>query len=359
MINILFVDDESHVLAGLRRSLFDVSDDWQMHFSVCGNDALDFMRNNAVDVIVSDIRMPEMDGITLLKLVRTEFPDVVRILLSGYAEYESTIRSIPVAHQFLNKPCEPITLQLAIHRATELQEHLTNIAMRRTVGAIESLPSPSEQLRALNSCLESKDPPVEEVIRIVERDIAMTAKLLQLATSAFFGLGREICDVRDAVMYLGLNTVRDLTTAADAFRGLVDGETAASAILDIERHSLEVGEQAMELMSTHADARRAFSSGLLHDIGSLVLATHRPDDFLAVVDAQLPSIQRLDLERQLFGVTHAEIGAYLLMLWGLPFDMIEAVARHHEPITDGSEMSIMQAIKLAELRTHAKLTAQP
>jgi CheY-like chemotaxis protein len=116
-MRILFVDDEPRVLDGLRRMLRSRRREWSLHFAMSGDEALEQLAELPFDVIVSDMRMPRMDGATLLGIVQESFPSVIRIVLTGHTEPEGRAHALPVAHQFLTKPCDPFTLQAAIDRA--------------------------------------------------------------------------------------------------------------------------------------------------------------------------------------------------------------------------------------------------
>jgi len=347
VIEILFVDDEPSLLAGLRRMLYSMRSEWSMRFVGSAPEALEMLREHPADVVVSDMRMPVMDGATFLTHVREEFPDTVRIILSGYTEFASALRSVPVAHQFLNKPCDSAMLKTAVQRSCELQQRLMSTGLRRLVGAVGALPSPPHILENLNRCLASNEPSIDEVAKVISGDIAMTAKLLQLANSAFFGLAREVREVSQAIAYLGLATVRDLATAAEAFRSFTSTDPdIVSWVTELEAHSADVATIASQLTDDRDRAMDAYSAGLLHDIGNLVLATTATDKFrsLRASTAGDP----IGNERELLGATHADLGAYLLTLWGLPYGLVDAVAHSHDASDQPWEMSVTHAVHVAE-----------
>ena len=133
MINILFVDDESNILQGLQRMLRPMRHDWQMYFAESGADALALLAENPIDVVISDMRMPRMDGAQLLHDIRDRYPQIVRIILSGYSEKEMIVRSVHSAHQYLMKPCDPEILRETISRACALRDLLADENLRRFV----------------------------------------------------------------------------------------------------------------------------------------------------------------------------------------------------------------------------------
>ncbi|MGA2697314.1 MAG: response regulator, partial [Terriglobales bacterium] len=141
MIRILFVDDEVKILEGLKRMMWLHRCEWEMAFAPGGRAALSMLESCAFDVVVSDMRMPEMDGAALLEIVREKYPNVLRFILSGYTELEAAYRAVPVAHQFLSKPCDADALRDGIQRSTSLVEVLNSKMMASMVGSLRDLPS--------------------------------------------------------------------------------------------------------------------------------------------------------------------------------------------------------------------------
>lgn len=188
MTRILFVDDEIRILEGLQRMLRPQRKEWEMAFAPGGQAALTMLEASTFDVIVSDMRMPGIDGAALLETVRQKYPSVLRIILSGYTELEASYRAVPVAHQFLLKPCDPDALRAAIERATSLVEVLNSKMLASLVGSLQELPSLPRTYAELRHALSDPDSSIDQVVRIVEQDVAITAKVLQLVNSAFLGL---------------------------------------------------------------------------------------------------------------------------------------------------------------------------
>lgn len=332
MKSILFVDDDPDVLDGLQALLRDQRERWNMVFAEGGAQAMVELDQSSYDVIVSDMMMPGIDGATLLKHVQDRHPRVVRIVLSGYAELECALRTVPVAHQFLVKPCEAEMIDNVIERACDLQRLIADDAVRDAIGKLGRLPTLPRVYLDLTRVLADESAGTEQVARVVEADPSMCAKVLQLANSAFIGLGREITSIEEAVAYLGTNMLKNLTLVVKVFyphRG------ADLALLDrLQSHALLVGAIARRIAGDDKRlAEDAFIAGVLHDIGKLLLASERPLEFERLVQrARCEGRPFFAVEREDAGVTHAEIGAYLLGLWGLPYPIVEAVANHHVPI---------------------------
>ncbi len=336
MKRILFVDDEPRVLRGLERSFYRMRDAWEMVFVEDGRSALELMAARSFDVVVTDMRMPGMNGSELLARVMELHPQTVRLVLSGHADGQLIHSCVGTAHQFLSKPCDPDALARVIDRATTMVETLHSGPLRRLLSRLQLLPSiPSLYLEVLE---KAKDPeaPLDDIAKIIARDIGMSAKVLKLVNSAFFGIGRAVSDLPTAISYLGIDTIRSLVLGLPTFSRFGAVGIPGFSMDELWIHSLQTASAAKAISRAEgagSDLQEAsFAAGLLHDTGKLVLAYNLPEDFSAVLSlARRENIPFMDAERRIFQATHAEVGGYLLGLWGLPAPLVEAIALHHEP----------------------------
>ncbi len=333
MKRILFVDDEPSVLDGLRRMLRSQRREWEMTFATSGHEALELAASDSFDVIVTDMKMPRMDGAELLVRMQDAHPETVRFVLSGHAELESVMRTVPVAHQFLTKPCDADELRETVTRACELRCLLHNELAEKVIGSLEGLPSRPETYSAILEAIANPDVEIASVVSILETDVAMSVKLLQLVNSAFFGLPTDISDIDRAVNYLGLNQLRDLVLSIEVFRPPTDaGAETEKFISDLQARSLLIGRIASQMSEDKRASNLAFTAGMLHDIGLLVMVTQMTDVLRDVLRRSKSLGKPIQLiEEETLGVSHAEIGAYLLGVWGLPYPLLEAAAYHHHP----------------------------
>jgi HD-like signal output (HDOD) protein len=348
---ILFVDDDRYLLEGLRDALRPYRRRWTMSFVSSGEEALELLACEPQDVVVSDLRMPGMDGATLLAHVREANPTAVRIVLSGQAELRMVARAAGVAHRLLAKPCEIEDLTRVIERSCALQEITARVEMNRRLAGASALPSVPRLYVRLTELLQSGDGSAEDAAAIVERDIAMAAKVLQLANSAYFGRRNPVTGVRQAVAYLGLEALRALALSAETFRQFAVTPPIRGFDLDeFERRSTRVAQVARHICSDTGERDEAFAAGLLHDVGLLVIASQEPDELGSTIAAAHQEARSIhEVERERHGVTHAEVGAHLLALWGLPHAVTEAVARHHDPPVLGSPLDTVLATYLADV----------
>lgn len=337
MTKILFVDDENNVLDGLRRMLRGKRKEWDMVFAIGGEQALQIAgaENDAFDLICTDMRMPGMDGAELLARFRERWPDTLRFVLSGHSEVTSVMRSIPVAHRFLNKPCEAEQLKEAIDGALKLYERIRSDDVKRMIGQVSSLPACPNVFRKLMSALTLPDVDMQRVASIVEEDASIASKLLQIVNSSFFGLGHEIVDIAEATHYLGLAVIKDLVLSVELFEPPADADAELASFLNRQQsrcmRTASVAKQILEAEGIQSD--EVFTGALLHDIGLVAMAASSPG-ILAQLAAKAECEDRTmeETERDRYGITHAEVGAYLLGVWGLPCSLIEIVAYHHSPM---------------------------
>jgi putative nucleotidyltransferase with HDIG domain len=333
MKRILFVDDEVSILDGLKRMLRPMRAEWEMAFAPGGEAALSLLEATPFDVIVTDMRMPGMDGASLLEIVREKYPSMLRIILSGYTELQASLRAVPVAHQFLLKPCDPEMLRAGIARATSLGEVLDSKMLTSLVGALRELPSLPRVFTELKLALARPSTTIEQVAQIVEQDVAVSAKILQLVNSAFFGLARDVSDLKTAVSCLGMSVLHDLVVTLEVFRSLTPNEYVSEEYLEeFHRHAQLTARIAAGIAQDAHLPPAVVLAALMHDVGKLVIAERTPAHFArALLQAEQEARPLFEIEEKLIHISHAEVGAYLLSLWGLPFAIVEAVAHHHHP----------------------------
>jgi HD-like signal output (HDOD) protein len=355
MRRVLFVDDEPRTLEELQRMLRPQRQEWEMAFAPGGEAALALMEAHPFDVIVSDMRMAGMDGVSLLCRVREEFPQVVRIALSGHTELSTALQVVPVAHQFLAKPCDAEMLRVAIERACHLKALLNDDSIRTTVGALGDLPSLPRSYEELTQALADPDVSLQRVARIVEQDVGISAKILQLVNSAFFGIAHSITNIQGAVSYLGINTLKSLVLSVEIFRVFEPKNPLPGFSLEeLQRHARLTAHIAARLPVPKHIADIALVAGMLHDLGKLIMAWKLSERFKEMlVETAEEHCPLYQVEEREYGFSHAEIGAYLLGLWGLPYTVVEAVALHHAPNrVPHQNFDAVSAIYVANLLAH-------
>ncbi len=355
---VLFVDDDQKVLDGLKQTLDGVWAGWQVAFSTNGQDALKKLDASEFDIVVTDMRMPGMSGSELLAEVLERHPNVVRIVLSGNLEHDLALRSATTAHQYLVKPCDAATLRGTLDAALRIRSMLISPKLRRLVSRMTSLPSLPSVYANLVKSIEQEDISSRELGEIIAQDVGMTAKILQLANSAFFGLYRYIANPCEAAVYLGVDTIRSLTLSSSVFSAFQNSGVAESFIAQLQRHSMTTGVVAHAIAKAQNLPKKVCDSaligGFLHDAGKLVLVANYADQYYGVLAvARKEKLPCHEVEWRVFGSNHAEIGAYLLWLWGLPDSVCKAVAYHHKPAEcSATTFTAAGAIHVADALQH-------
>ena len=336
MKSILFVDDEANVLRGLKRMLYPFADVWRTEFAGNGAEALAMLEKGAFDLIVADMRMPGLDGAQLLTEVAQRYPQMMRMILSGSWEHDLRMQAALSAHQYLSKPCSPEVLKATLDRAFALREVLVDPALRKLISGTSSLPSAPSIYLELIEALKRPEVSVEDVAAVLTRDAGMAAKVLQLVNSAAFGCRRHITNLEDAVIFLGIESIKALALSVSAFSMFDTRICPHFSIGHFEEHSGVVASLARAVAKSRNVPKPViddtFVAGLLHDVGKLILVSNYPEKYDCVLEEATSGVKTLThAERGAFSITHAEAGSYLLSMWGLPDNVVEAVAFHHNP----------------------------
>ena len=356
--SVLFVDDEVNILDGLRRMLISMKSEWDMSFVNNGKEAMNFLSKKHVDIIVTDMRMPEMDGVELLAQVQSKYPGVIRIILSGHSDKNMIMKSIKMAHQFLTKPCPAEKIKETINMAYSLHKILKNEDVKTMVSRIESLPSlPDIYLKVVEE-MNSEDCSVAKVGALISSDVGMSANVLKLVNSSFFGFANHISSPTQAVSLLGLDVVKGVLLTSHLFHSFKGEDTDSFSLEKMMSHSILVARiskaVAVQCKMNQKTVDDCFIAGILHDIGKLIMLANFKVTYKVIIDNSKQGNKSLWVsEKDILGVTHSEIGAYLLGLWGLPNSIVEAVALHHTPNLSINEgISPLTAVHLANVFEH-------
>lgn len=332
--SILFVDDDTNMLHGLQRLLRRQREDWDMTFVDGGIRALEVMVGQSFDMVVSDMRMPELDGASLLSEVERLYPGTIRIILSGYAEEKSLLRAVGPAHQYLSKPCEAETILTLMDRTLRLQRILQDTNLRSLVASLRNLPSPPSLFIRLTEAMDDPTSSSHRIAAIVAEDVAMTAELLKITNSSYFSFTSRVSTVEQAVRLLGLDTVRTLVLHAGIFRQYQGSPAGMQNIRRLNDYGIAIGALSNKLAKLdHAPdplTLQAECAGTLSAIGMLLLLDNAPESYPALC-AGSNADGLAAAERAVFHASHADLGAYLLGLWGFADPVIEAVLLNGQP----------------------------
>jgi HD-like signal output (HDOD) protein len=350
-MRVVFVDDEQNVLDGMRRNLHGMRAEWAMEFIPSAELALTALARVPADVVVADMRMPGMDGAQLLSEVKRLYPQTIRLILSGHADPDSIMRVVGTAHQFLAKPCDSAVLKVVISRAQVLRRLLRDERAAVWAGRIDTLPTLPGAYQELVMQLQKSDTSLADIGRLIGRDVAMTAAVLKVVNSAFFGAPQTIHSIDRAVAFLGIDMIKSLVLANGVFKECGAVVPPTFNLARLWQHSLQtaIGARALAVHERWDAARveGAFLAAFLHDVGGIVLAT-RPAR--TALRDRVPEDADSDTN---LAVDHAEVGAYILGTWGFQDVIVEAIAFHHTPskAADGA-LGLAGMVHVADYLAH-------
>lgn len=344
MKRVLFVDDEENVLQGLKVMLYPMRSSWNMEFAQGGDAALELLEKGPeYDIVVTDIHMPGLHGVELLKILIERSPETVRFVLSGNLNSDTLVEAASVAHQVIAKPCDPDHLRAVIARAFTLRERLADSSIKKALLGLGTLPSVPVLYWEIVNEVNSPEPSIDRVAKIISKDPGMSAKVIQLV-NAHTGPKNRLASIAHAAKSLGLDQIKNFVLMAEIYSGVDQSQIANGFSVDqLWKHGLEVGGYAKRVADFETEDRKmiddSYTAGLLHDIGLLILASKMPDEFEEVFEyANECGVTLFEAEREKLGATHAEFGAYLLDLWGLPDPVVKAICLHYFPSGSPEEL---------------------
>lgn len=356
MVSVLFVDDSATGLKVMRDSFDGPALGWDVDFAPSPGAALELMDDSPVNAVVASSRLMGMSTADFFRLTKATYPETARIALSDPGDRGGMLSALPVANQCLSKACDPEVLARVVEKTSRLQKELFNADTRRVVADMGPLPSLPENLMALDNALSDDNCSLGDVADIISRDVALVAKVLTLVNSSFFGLRTQIADIRQAVAYLGIETLRDFAMASEAFGTFAKNPLLSESWLAaFNNHAMSVADIAGRLVRTSAAQCGASVAGMLHDIGELVVAQQDPAVLDAVAEDITRGVRADDAEHRHIGLSVPIIGAYLLSEWGMGHYIVEAIAYQREerpgPHRDPELSDVLHAADYAAMRT--------
>lgn len=334
---ILFVDDEIKILDGLKRLLHSMRNTWEIKFANSGAQALNYLENESFDIIITDVRMPEMDGVELLKKVKERFPGIVRIILSGHSETNMIIKSINVTHTYLSKPCEAEILKNTIRNLLELKKIIPDNQLRNTLSEISIIPSSPHQYQALISELVSPSVSIETLTSIIKHDMGMTAKILQLLNSAFLGTKKKYYYIDDAIKLFGIDMLKSLFLSENIVSCFQEQSIFTQNFDHLITTSIKRAQYAGTIaLSKKLDKKtisNVYLAAFLLDIGKIIIYTYLPDAYIKISDlVNIHKMEYLTAEKEILGVDEYAVGSYLIKLWGFTEEIVKTFNYYATPL---------------------------
>jgi putative nucleotidyltransferase with HDIG domain len=310
--------------------------DWEFRFAKDRQSAFEALPLAPYEAVVTDDPWREGTQNDVFAELAVRCPGVLRVRLFTPSSKSTGTVSECYADQCVPKPCAVEALVSSIERGNLLRTWLSEPAMSSLLPRIRKVPSVPSLYFRLVHILETGSADLEDVAKIMGEDFAMTAKLLQMVNSPFFGLGRTITNPAEAVAHLGLAQTKALVLFAQVFSSYSEEKTSKFSLDQLWKHSLATANLARAITESETNnppqADLAFTAGLLHDVGKLFHAVNCPEEYETLLtQTECNQMAYADVERCLIGTTHAELGACVLGTWGLPTEILEVIAFHHAP----------------------------
>ncbi len=358
MKQVLYVHEAPSVGQSLKRIIQGSRLDWDVSLASNGAQALEMMRQRPFDAVVCDLHLSDISGPQVLKQARDQYPQAIRLAFSNTVNKELTMEVTKYAHQFVASPADPEEIIVVLQRAFLLGASFPQENLKKLISRLNKLPSLPTLYTAIMEEIQSPQTSVEKVGTIIERDPSMCAKILQMVNSAFFGVRQNITNPVQATSFLGVETIKDLALAMKLFAQFNSQILKELGMGSLWDHSAATALYARTIARHENQDKKmtgnSFTAGILHDIGKLVLTENFPKPYYDAIRRSISHAEVLqDAEKSVFGVSHAEVGAYLLGIWGLPDKVIEAVAYHHQPMKAmTSGFSALTAVHAANYLDH-------
>ena len=350
---LIVIDDEEAILMSIRR-LFN-KDRYNMHIFTSPLRGLEFLEQNNADVIITDMHMPEMSGTELLVRAKEISPDSIKIIISGYEEKAVILDAISLglARHYIMKPWDDEQLSSIVNESMDFQQKLRQKRILEVLSSFQNLPSPPVLHTRLKEILQ-KDVLSQRVIAVeIEKSPALVAKLLRMANSIFYGIRKPISNIFDALTFIGTEAVLNLVLSLESFELL--SAKASPEIMKLAEEiriksvmRAQIARKISLQWEQEVNPQEIYVAALLLDIGLVFRFSSSPREkfqkFLSVYIKGDKSLFSVD--KEIFSVTHDEVGEALLTYWNFSPRIISTVANHHCYLSNDPLITIIQIADL-------------
>lgn len=347
MKRILLVDDEIQILQTLSRMLLEAG--YEVYTAENSMDALTLLESTKIDMIISDLRMPVMDGYKLLNIVKEKYPHIIRIIISGYAEEQSMFKALlhNVAKLYVFKPWNDSDFLLNINKLFEEDSIIHSqdlLAMIEDMGCSSQLPSNCEKMITL---VENED--LDALIEAIEHDPDISELLMQVAKSSIYGVMPD--NIKQASKYIGLHNLKCFLRWACVASHTKQTDSIERHPELLWKHSYLTNRILLFFYEAFLHKQPPASTmfaGLLHNIGLIILSKSLQKNG-SLKQPNLSANDYITLENGEYELSHQEIGAHFLDIWDLPFPIYEVALYHHRPSDTGIvNKELVSAVHIAQ-----------
>lgn len=347
---ILFVDDETQILRSITRLFMDT--EYEVLTAESGADALDILESEKVDVIVSDMKMPKMTGYELLSEVKKRFPNIVRIILSGFSDERIVFDALQknIAKLYILKPWENTVLINTIEKVFQIENVLrNNEKVLKLVNNAEELPTIKTSYQKIINVIES-DQEIYKIVEAIEADNSIVIKLLHIVNSSYYAV--KTGSIKRAVAYLGLDNIKNIVIASAFIDGLSFNAKDNKRLEQLWEHAF-IANRIISIIYEFLNKKipeTEMNAGLLSNVGIIFMIHSFHDKYMEIFEeVEKKNGNIVELENKAFGTNHQEIGGYLLQWWDIPLPIVEAALYHHDPFNENViNKQIVLAAHIAE-----------
>jgi len=337
MLNrILFVDDESQILRSITRLFMDT--EYEVLTAGSGAEALDLLEVEQVDVIVSDMKMPKMTGYELLNEVKKRFPNIVRIILSGFSDERIVFDALQknIAKLYILKPWENAVLINTIEKVFQIENVLrNNEKVLKLLNNAEELPTIKTSYQKIINVIESGEE-IYKVVEAIEGDNSIVIKLLHIVNSSYYSV--KTGSIKRAVAYLGLDNIKNIVIASAFIDALNFNARDNKKLEQLWEHAF-ISNRIISIIYTEFLNKKIpeteMNAGLLSNVGIIFMIHSFHEKYMEILEeVEKHNSSLVELENKAFGTNHQEVGGYLLQWWDIPLPIVEAALYHHNPFDE-------------------------
>jgi len=358
---VLFLEDDHHLVDELIRYTADGRHDWELVHAADTASAWQHFLKGPVDVLIARTAAADENGAGFWRRLIEHSPQTVRLAIaSSRLEPGRAAESLQFTHQCLAEYIRADLLTSIIDSIVDLQNHLANLRLEAEIGGLLSLQALPDNYIGIIKELQSPEPSVKRISGLIQLDMAMTARVLQLVNSAFFSLPNRVAKVEQAVSLLGISTVRSMLVSMQLFSVFEGGPVPKRHVEQVWEHSVKVAGLAREIAAREGasdlDQENTLLAGMLHDLGKLILFKLPEYREALTVQRRAGIDDEYRLEKELYGCTHAEAGGYLIGIWGINSAVSEIVTHHHHPGNSRAPgvFSPLTAVHAADFIIHSR-----
>ncbi len=354
-LRIMFVDDELSVIKSLKRTFRKYDKEWKMYFFTNPLEAFESLKENNVDVIITDMKMPEETGFELLSKVKKKYPGIIRIILTGYANKELIYSSFEVAHQLLIKPISAESIIAVVTQINIINTYIKNKELQNVINNLSYLPPLPEIYLELSKKIKDPESSLNDLAKIISRDPSLIADILKMVNSAYFGLSNKVFKISQAISFMGIDLIKDIILTSSIFKNLKGTETQIAAIKKVYQHSSNVLKYSIAISENlemeDIDKNYIFITSMFHDLGKIVLIMNLGKKYEVLLNSaeKDKNLNLEELEIKYLSFTHSQVGAYILGLWGFSTKVIQSILFHHHPeLSECTDSYLLGTIYLAD-----------